>query len=477
MFTDTETQKQLNKGLYQQLCALANKVGYSWVYIMVVAALSLIASVWAAELIVYTIFIVAAVLICLLCRDLLPIAPLVVFSYIAPSVANNPGKNPESIFYPENGGIYLLVLAAILLVVLVARLCLDQEIGFRKIFREKYSLRLGIFALGGAYLLSGIGVEGYSEMAAKNIFFAFLQFVSIALLYFVFAGSVKWEKAPRWYFPSIGVAVGYVLLLQLVNVYITRGVIVDGVIQRVKIYTGWGMYNNVGGMLIMMLPFPFYFACRQKTGWLGVLTAMIFLLGVGMTSSRGSILTGSLVCILGCAVTMVYARNKRETFWVIAVTFCLVTVALGLCWETVSKLLQVILEKKLETSRNDIYAEGLQQFAKYPIFGGGFYPIDFVPWDFSVVGEFSDFFPPRWHNTVVQLLACCGVVGLGAYIFHCVQVAKVMFYNTSRLKAIIALSVVALMVSSMLDCHFFNIGPVLFYSMALAVAEKTEGTE
>ncbi len=476
MICDAETVSGAKGSLYGCLCAAANTVGYSWVYIAAVAALSLIANVFAAELVVYTIFIFAAVLICLLCRDLLPLAPLVVFSYIAPSLANNPGKNPESIFYPANGGIYLLVLAGILIAVLIARLSLDKEIGFRKIFHGKYQLSLGIAALGVAYLLSGIGTEKYGELALKNILFALLQIASVALLYFVFAGSVKWKEAPRWYLPAVGVAAGYVLLLELVNVYITRNVIVDGVIDRVKIYTGWGMYNNVGGMLIMMLPFPFYFAHKEKAGWISIVTAAIFMLGIAMTSSRGSILTGSMVCILGCAVTMTYAQNKKKSFWIIAVTFSLVTVIIGMSWESVSRLLQVILGMKLETSRNEIFAQGIKQFSEYPVFGGGFYPVKFIPWDFSELQAFSDFFPPRWHNTVVQLLACCGIVGLGAYILHCVQLVKVMFYNTSLLKAVIGLSVAALMVSSMLDCHFFNIGPVLFYSMALAVAEKTEET-
>ena len=39
-------------------------------------------------------------------------------------------------------------------------------------------------------------------------------------------------------------------------------------------------------------------------------------------------------------------------------------------------------------------------------------------------------------------------------------------------KSFIGLSILVLLLTSLLDCHFFNIGPVLFYSMALAFAEK-----
>jgi hypothetical protein len=44
-------------------------------------------------------------------------------------------------------------------------------------------------------------------------------------------------------------------------------------------------------------------------------------------------------------------------------------------------------------------------------------------------------------------------------------------------KMFVALFVLALLLASMLDCHFFNIGPVLFYSMALAFAENIERSE
>ena len=466
-----------NAGLYGKIRYMADKIAYSGMYIVVVAALALIANVWALELPVYTLYVAMAVCIFAFCRDLLPIAPLVICGYIAPSIANNPGRNPESIFYSEQGGIFLLALTGVIALSLILRLSLDRENGFKRLFTEKRALLWGMVALGVAYVVSGVGAEGYENLAGKNIFFALLQFLSISLLYLVLTGTVVWEKAPRWYLPLAGVAVGLVLVGELVNVYVIQSVIVNGVIDRVRIYTGWGMYNNIGGMLIMMLPFPFYFASRKRFSWIGIFISAVFLLGIGMTSSRGAILTGILIYFLCTALTIVYAEDHKKTFWIFAGVLITITVILCLCWEQISLLLQLILAKGLETSRNDIFAKGIAQFKEYPIFGGSFYPINFVPWDFSELEQFSNFFPPRWHNTVVQLLACCGVAGLLAYLFHCIQLVVMFLKETSRLKAVIALSVLALTVSSLLDCHFFNIGPVLFYSIALAVAEKTPTEE
>lgn len=460
-------------GWYGKICNMADKVAYSAGYVFAVAILALICNVWALELPVYTLYILMGVCVLAFCRDLLPLAPLVVCGYITPSIGNNPGRNPDSIFYWDKGGWFLMVLVAVFVAALILRLCFDRKNGFKRLFTEKRRLLWGMVAIGASYLLSGIGADGYGPLVGKNLFFALLQFLSIALMYFVLTASVQWDKAPRWYLPLIGVTVGLAVIVELCNVYIIQSVIVNGVIDRVRIYTGWGMYNNIGGMLIMMLPFPFYFACRRNFTWISIPASALFLVGIAMTSSRGAILTGLMVYFLCTAVTIVYAEDHRKTFWIFAVVLVSLTVVLILCWEQISQLLQLILSIGFETSRNDIFAEGLKQFAKYPVFGGSFYPIDFVPWDFSELAQFSDFFPPRWHNTAVQLLASCGILGLGAYLFHCFQVTKMFLEETSRLKAVIALSVLALMVSSLLDCHFFNLGPVLFYSIALAVAEKT----
>ena len=48
-------------------------------------------------------------------------------------------------------------------------------------------------------------------------------------------------------------------------------------------------------------------------------------------------------------------------------------------------------------------------------------------------------------------------------------------YGTGERKndvnVVIGISILSLLLMSLLDCHFFNIGPTLFYSMALAVME------
>ena len=148
--------------------------------------------------------------------------------------------------------------------------------------------------------------------------------------------------------------------------------------------------------------------------------------------------------------------------------------------EKVFELVREFLSKDLfaVNSRDKLLINGLKQFKSHPVFGGSFYPQgEYVPWDWSDLEAFSSFFPPRWHNTITQLLASAGVVGIAAYAFHRFQTVKLLVTKRSMEKTFILIYLGVLLGASMFDCHFFNIGPVLLYSMALAFAEKIEQSQ
>ena len=108
---------------------------------------------------------------------------------------------------------------------------------------------------------------------------------------------------------------------------------------------------------------------------------------------------------------------------------------------------------------------------QFPIFGDSFYPSGYLPWQFAGVEEYENFFPPRWHNTIIQLMASCGIIGLIAYAVHRLQTVKLLFKKRNLATGFIALALMALLGMSLLDCHMFNIGPAFFYSMTLLFIE------
>lgn len=465
----------LFRELKNPICRRINAFLLSPAYFLLIGILTVISSVFATELAVYTCFILIGLYLSLCGKDYLPLIPIVICCYIAPSDGNNPGRNENSIFYPQNGGIYLLCLAGVFLLSVILRLCLDPDFGIKAFLRCKRKLLPGMLILGGAYLLCGAFSGHYFDNGISNLLFAFIQFVSVFVMYLLFTGAVKWEETPKEYFAWTGLCVGLVLLCELLHIYISHDVIVNGIIQRKRIYSGWGSCNNIGALLAMMIPFPFWMACTRKTRWAFHLCALLFFAGVILTCSRASILLATIVFILSYGIAIYREIHAKRSLLGHIIVFVMIATLLGVFHEQLLRLFHVLIDRGLDPSnRFQIYLEGLKQFVKNPIFGGSFYGIDYTPHDFSKIDAFSSFFPPRWHNTVVQMLASGGIVGISAYGFHRYQTLKLFLKQPTLGKGLIALSILALLGTSLLDCHFFNVGPTLFYSMALAFAEKAD---
>lgn len=438
-------------------------------FVAVAAVLTLCANIFSAELAVYTAVVLIAVYVCIFGKDFTPLMPLMIFCYCAPSVKNNPGSTDASIFARGFGGGYILCLAAVVAVALLYRLIRDR----RKVFATKPRLVWGILILMAGYLLGGLGAGVGAEVTRKNLLFAGLQGLAILLPYLLFCVGVDWKTVRKDYFAWVGFFAGCLLVAEIIWIYLTAGVVTEGVIDRNRVFTGWGMRNNIGGLLAMMIPFAFCLATRYRKGWMGTVAGTVFYAAVCLTCSRSSMLFGGLIYGVCIVLMLRYANNRRGN------TIALITMAgvaglvILLFREPLLRLFSDLLDNALEPSSRDVmYKEGFRLFLKHPVFGSTFYPSIYAPWEWSTAEAFTGFFPPRWHNTVIQLLASCGVVGLLAYGVHRIQTIRLFWKAPRRETVFVGCSVLTLLLCSLLDCHFFNIGPVLFYAMALAFTEN-----
>lgn len=469
--------------------ALATLRGSRWVgringfirhpaYVVMLAVLTVISNLLGLDIYLYTGFILLGLYQCLFAPDLLGLMPIVILCYVAPSPANNPGSaaNTDSIFLPENGGIYLFSILGVFIVFLLWRLITDPQIGGKAFLLAPRRLLSGMVLLGIAYLTSGLGMKEYATLWKQNLLFAALQFLAVLAAYYLFSGTVLWEKTRKDYMAWIGMCVGFVVLPQLLENYLSGRIFLEdsGTIDRELIYTGWGMHNNIGGMMAMMLPFPFYLARDGKHGWIYTVLAIVLMVGVVLSCSRTSIMVAAVAFLVCMALLLRRQETRRQNIRV-----CLVAgvVLAGCCLVFFDKLMDVFalfFQELFQVSQRDnLFVYGMKQFAEHPIFGGSFFPQgEYVPWDWSTSEAFSSFFPPRWHNTLVQVAASCGIVGLAAYAFHRFQTVRFLLRDRSPEKGYIAIYIAVLLACSLLDCHFFNIGPVLMYSMALAFAEN-----
>lgn len=438
-------------------------------YIVLIAILTALSNTKSLEIPVFTAFAAIAAYVCFFGDDLLPLTPLFAYAYATVSLGNNPGKNPTGLLSAAGSGVYIIGLAAVIIISLLYRIIRDR----RSYLQRKYVLLSGMLILTLAYMLGGIGSLDYSKHALQSIIYAALNGAAIIIPYVLLSGGIRWENARKDYLIWVGFCLGCLLLWEIAWIYLTGNVIQEGVINRSQIYTGWGMYNNIGSLLAMTIPFPFYLATKYRKGWIGVLAGSVFLVGVLLTCSRTSIFCGCAIYFLCVLLMLLYSKDWKANIFTLVFFTTAMVLALYFFGEDILALFSSLLDHGFDPSNRDsIYKDGIALFSKYPVLGGSFFNKEYVPWAWSTNSAFNSLIPPRWHNTYVQLLASCGAVGMGAYIIHRFQTAKLFLKKITPEKSFIACSIIVLLATSLFDCHFFNIGPVLLYSVSLAFAEN-----
>ena len=444
-------------------------------FVALVCALILVSNLFGGELIVYPVLLLFGIYMAAFGRDFLPLVPIAAGCYMAPSLQNNPGKNPDSVLYPENGGIFLLISFLIFAVAVVIRLVFDRRLGGKQFWKCRRQRLPGMVIIGCGYLLAGAFSGRYFENGIANMAFAALQFISVTAMYWFFTGAIKWEKVRSDYFLWVGLGIGLLVCGEIIGILIENKVIADYKIQTPLIFSGWGNANNIGCMAAMMIPCAIGLARRTGKVCLFCLLGLVIVVCTCLTCSRTSMAVAVVIYGLSVLVSLCDRRYRIKFLIFHGIAALVLIAAMVIFFGQLKTLFTELVERGLNPRMRDIiYPEGLRTFLKNPIFGEGFYPSTDKIYEWSDQERLKAVLPARWHNTVIQLLASCGVVGLLCYSFHRLQTVRLFWQKRKTLTLYIGFSLMAMLLMSLLDCHFFNIGPTLVYSIGLAFAEKTE---
>jgi len=460
-----------------------NRVLDSKYFLAVVALITVLSNLLEMELLLYGFAGVSMLYLGLFGTDFRLLIPLFIHCYISPSMKNNPGMNETTVF-SAGSGVAILVIAGVALLSFVVRCIVDKEIGFSRL-KEKHSLLIGLSVLGVAFLLSGIGSAGYLDVARRNAVFAAVQLAAFLGPYLIISIGVRWDKIDRDYLATVGLLMGLVVGVEVLNVYRIAEVIQpDGSVLRARIFLGWGNYNNMASIIAMAVPFAFYFIYLGKHVILNNVLAALLCVFAVMTCSRAGILGTCAIYLFSALIVLIGARKKRARISALVG----VIVALGVliaAFFLLREFLAAAFNTGLQSNeRLELYKAGLDSFVQYPVFGFTFFRLNALveagaegSWIFSSVSDFNAFFPGRWHNTFVQMLASCGVVGLLSYAFHRYQTIRLVLRKPNAIKTFAAISIGVLLALCMVDSHLFNVGPALFYSSALAFMEHKKVEE
>ena len=439
--------------------------------VFLIAVFAIVSNILGLDFYFYLTVAILAVYISLFGKDYLPYLPLMLFSYIAPSIKNNPSKSGTSIFLFNSGGLYLIIMGCAVALFLLIRLIFDKEIGFRNMVKTKYKLAGGMVFLGIAFALSGMGSQAISGFEIKNLIFAGLQFAAMFIPYFLLCFSVKWNKVVKDYIAFSVIMFGLVVGAQIVYSYLYNGYFINGNPNNFYIFSGWGVNTNMGAMVTLAIPFAFYYIAKDKNVFVNNLIVLLLFFTNVLSLSRNSILIGTVLYFV-CLIISFNVSKKKSTKITLVIFLLLL---LGIFYLFNSYVFNTIMSSFANgfspSGRDKLYVRAIEAFYSFPLLGSGFYSINstLLPSDIG----WNAFFPRMWHNSVLQVMATGGLVCLVAYIIHRIQTLKVVFSNFSIENGFIAISLLALLLMSLFDCYLFQIGPMLFYSSAFAFIEHS----
>lgn len=429
------------------------------------AVLALISSFTGMEIAFYALTVAVIAFTSVFSRDSKPMLTPVFMAVYAVSWKHTPQPPFSSDFFYNSGvQIYFLCLGVLLVACLIFRFIVFPQ--DRNFFKES-KLRLGIILMTLAFLLNGVFFGNYT---VKNLPFGLLMALSFFIFYIYFYNTLYIDKNTGTFVGYMLVMTAGIIFIQLGKIYLFDNVIVDGSVNKDVLIAGWGMSNNVGGMLGMFFPACFFIAYkRKKLGWIFYVLAFVFFGGVCLTLSRTSALVSGII-LIAAAIYLSIAKSPVRKF---ARIFNIAVVAAGIIflavfWDFVRDLFAVYFERGFDDSgRFEIWANGIRNFLRAPVFGVGFYE----PLEESYNIE-NWIFPDMYHNIFIQMLASCGIFGLLAYLVHILQVAFAVKKRPTAESLFYIIILVGMFGMSLLDNHLFHVFPAMVYSVFLLLSER-----
>lgn len=443
-------------------------------YIFLVAIFTLFSEVFALEIPLYYFYVLFCLGIpFLFCKDMRALLPPLFFGYVSVSLKTNHYEAGKNLFN-ETTWPHFIFLISMIAVLLTSRLIVDniarKNTRFPRLFIG-YLLFMLIFPLSGIFS---------PYYAPRESLYGFLVGASYFIPFVAAYYAVDFRTLRKDYFAYLLLAFGFCLSAQVLVIYFQHMKdIFSGNFYNGLIRTGWGIKNNIGGMLAVALPGPIYLATKRKNYPLYIFFNLFFYIVVAMTESRGSLLAASIVELVMFVYFIILEKKKR-----IPVVICLlifIGTAIAFLF-TINHFFPSVLSYIVSTLKNltfdglssgraELWKIGIKNFITEPFLGRGYFN---VPQDVNCGYLSPTFFPFRMHNTYIQLLSSTGIVGLLVYAYHRFESCLLIFRRISEEKVFLFFFFMCYLGCSAIDCHFFNLGPALLYAIMSALTEGND---
>lgn len=449
------------------------------IYPIVMSMLILVGYFFEIEVYTATLNMLIVSVALLTSRSMKPLMFFALTFFYQMTVANSPMDPIKSDNYATGIRPFLLIGGVVLFVVCVFVHAFKNKF-FTKINFFKIPLFIPMLALVLGLVTNGLFTQDYK---IGNLLWG-LALVVVYVLFFLVLYLGLVDEDPEEiteYFTYITLLISWILLIQVVGIYLSGDLFVNGGVNRGAFVLGFGKTNAVGFVLATLIPMNFYGFMKNKcryAPYIHLFTAFA-LLGATLTStSRNAVLVGCLYFAF-CFIFMMFAGERKKLARII-VPISIVAVAILILLffkdEFVSLIKHYLERTKVDdftqsdinsasAGRINIWLRCLEIFQNNPIFGAGFFGDEM-----KFAQPMAEIIPHFAHNTIFQLLAGLGLVGTLCYGYYRVCTLKYLFHKPTLDRFMLMVSASMLLTGSMLDNHLFNIYPGLYYTVALVIA-------
>lgn len=336
----------------------------------------------------------------------------------------------------------------------------------------------GILAVSIAVTIGGMFAKGaWKDIDSSGIYYIFGLGFGMLLIYVLLSAHIhtdsNYDLGEK--FSYIMMLVGIFAVFMVLQHYMTLfSRIVREPTALVNdprfFYVQWK--NNISTFLMMCMPFPFYLSFKKNHHsstfhryWMGVLIYVALML----LQSRGGMLFGTIEFVV-CIITIIFVDKQSRRKNLIAM-FAMVLLAVVFLLSA-SDFIAIIMDKlSVESSevRWKLYADAIENFKRAPIFGVGL----------CYSGNQSATWIPKtgainWYqNSILQILASFGIVGMAAYGFQFFTRIKALTKCRSKFNYTILLAYLGLGLMSLVNPGLFCPQPyLLLLTMFFVIVEK-----
>lgn len=438
------------------------------------AALTLLCYYLGWDIVLFYYISITGILILLLLDDITPIISLFLFMSVSVSLINTPSSSMGTSDYYHRPEIYIQIFIIIGLFISAAIYRLVITVIAKKF--KPSPIFYGLCAFAATLFINGFFSDDYNP---KNMLYGLIMAACFLVIFSVLKDNISiktesYEKIAYGFF-----ALSILLVIELIVAYATtEGLFVDGIINRYKLIFGWGVYNTFGVLLVMCIPSVIFLSGKTTFGFVYTLYSFVLFVAVFFSCSRQAMI-GSIIIYPFCLIALfIKGKNRITNACILSAAAVAAIILISIFHEFVFKFFKeifdnIVVDGELNGSgRMKIWREALENFKEFPIFGKGFYVI------FSYNTQSGlGFIPHMCHNTLLQLLSSCGLVGIAAYLTHRAQTVISFMKNVTVERAFIAATIGAMLIISLFDNHIFNIFPTIIYSSLIAVLTAGEHKE